>query len=163
MTGLGGAFCTMCTASWADGHDIVLIENQGFPIDRSMEDIHALFTALAEMDHDGDMMVVKSAGDYEWRTGLTSKPLTNMDLVTCLPPLHAKLRVFGMCLTLAYSYRSGVKKMGRGIGRNTTPADKEAIAAAKQIIQALARKLFGTKLDQPDAYGHGGNSDTGNQ
>ena len=66
-----------------------------------------------------------------------------------------------MCLTLAYSHRSGVKKMGRGIGRNTTPADKEAIAAAKLIIQALARKLFGTKLDQPDAYGHGGNSDTG--
>ena len=103
LSGLGGAFCTMCTASRADGHDVALIE-AGFCIDRNMEDIHALFYLLAEMDDLGGESVIKSDGDYEWRTDLTSRPLTKLDMTTVLPPLHAKLRILGMLLQLCYRY-----------------------------------------------------------
>ena len=150
----------MCTATRADGHDLELIASRGFPIDRTMEDIHTLYYFLAE-DVNGELVVKKSVGDEEYRTGLTSRPLTSLNLIFVLPPLHAKLRFQSMLIIVAYRYRSGVKKMGRGRGNMTTAAEKEAIQAAKLQIQAEARQLLHIKLDMPDPSGHGGSSDTG--
>ena len=131
------------------------------PFCRTMEDIHALFNLLVLTDEDGTETVIKSNGDYEWRTGLTSKPLTHMDMTTCLPPLHAKLRIFSMMLQVAYRYRAGVCKMGKGAGNRLDPAMQAAVGEAKGGLQGDAKKLLASKVDQPDAYGNGGCSDTG--
>ena len=138
LSGLGGAFCTMCTASHADGHDLLLIETRGFPIDRTMDDIHALFVMLAELDAQGNEAVIKSDGDYEWRTGLTTRPLTKLDMTIVLPPLHAKLRIFGMFCQVAYRYRSGVKKMGRGQANKLNPEEKAALKTGKEDVRPNA-------------------------
>ena len=46
ITGLGGAFCTMCMASIKDAHDLGLLENDGFKIVRDMETITKTYNTL---------------------------------------------------------------------------------------------------------------------
>lgn len=49
----------------------------------------------------------------------------------------------------------------RGPHNRTTPSENDRIREAKKLVQEEARIKLHPKLDQPDAYGNGGNSDTG--
>ena len=68
----------MCMFSKSNCHkcDYVLA---GFPIDRSIEDMHSIFSMLS---NDGEMSVTKRQGDYSTRAGVTSEPITHRELTT---------------------------------------------------------------------------------
>ena len=60
-TGLTGAYCTSCTVSSAQAHDVEGIRN-GFKINRTLREIEDLFNELCVLDVDGNEHISKCDG-----------------------------------------------------------------------------------------------------
>ena len=103
MSGLGGAYCTMCGASAADGCDLAMI-SRGFKIDRDMNDVWDMWDYMSYTDKDGQVVIHKETGDYPLRAGLTQKPLTREPVTMVLPPEHAWLYTLSFLEDLIYRY-----------------------------------------------------------
>ena len=154
LSGLGGAYCTMCTASEEDCHSEEVVES-GFLINRVMADVIDLSDDL--VDDQGS--VISVPGDYETRQGLTRKPLTVVDL-NVIPVLHAKIRLLEWFLQLLYRIVGKVQKWGVGI--KIGEAGKKRLEQAKTRVQKILEEKIGIRVDQPDPYGRGGSTNTGN-
>ena len=98
LTGLGGAYCMLCTVDRdsACGRKDFSIETC-FEINRDIEDTKEDFRKLS--DEDG--VVKRSKGDYETRKGLTQEPVVDENL-NMVSPLHSLMRTFSFTLTLIY-------------------------------------------------------------
>jgi hypothetical protein len=157
--GLGGAYCTGCTASEEDGKNLERIK-QLFHFDRSIENIQQIFDDLVETDADGNSYIPRVAGDYSTRTGVTQNPLTkNNDIIKVIPITHAYIRVLSYFEDLAYRINAKVYKMGKGV--RTTEDEKLQLKIAKANFRKQAREGdLHMKLDEPDPTGSGGNTDT---
>ena len=79
LQGTLGAFCQLCKCSKDNCHKIEYAQN-GFPIDRHIEDMHTIFNHLSTGDGD----VVKKVGDYGTRAGVTREPITHRELNSSL-------------------------------------------------------------------------------
>ena len=131
---------------------------QGFKIDRNIEELHSLYMVLTEGTESGEIETVQ--GDYGTRTGLTKEPLTTQDITKNIPITHAYLRSLAYFETLIFHINADVKIMGRG--KRLTLEQQNRLKAAKEKFRRDATKgPLHLRLDQPDPHGHGGNSDTG--
>ena len=99
LTGLGGAFCCLCTKSSEQCNDIECI-NTGFPIDRSLQQ------TLEICDQDLHLPENRKTGDYDVRMGVTQQPITTED-ISNLHPLHNLLRCFCWIYKICYHATAG--------------------------------------------------------
>ncbi len=156
-TGLGGAYCTFCKVSEAEGKSLERIR-AGFGCERNIEELHDLFLSLTD---NGNMEEVPTnTGDYSTRTGLTQKPQTHQDITKNIPVTHAYIRALSHFEKLVYHINANVRVMGRGqrIGKEAKEQLKEAKA---KFQEEAARGPLHMRLDQPDSHGAGGSTDTG--
>ena len=100
LSGAGGASCQLCTASFAQIHDISFV-NTGYPINRTIHDVRALFE---EVDED-EFLSLPSIQ----RFNLTHKLISDKDIVSA-SPLHAYLRTFSWFLLLVSHLQCGARK-----------------------------------------------------
>lgn len=87
MGGYGGAYCTLCTSSKENCHDIKLIK-AGFKIDRTLEN------TLEVVEKGFHLEENREKDDYSVRFGITQEPITTENM-NFLHPLHKMLRMFG--------------------------------------------------------------------
>ncbi|CAL4063970.1 unnamed protein product, partial [Meganyctiphanes norvegica] len=98
LTGLGGAYCCLCTvdvdtASGMGINDVMPINN-GFPINRCYEDTVKIWNDLSyETTADSSKKILKKRKDYESRFGVTNEPIIPEDVIS-VSPLHSILRGF---------------------------------------------------------------------
>ena len=108
ILGINGGFCTICTASAEEAHDLARI-SLGFDADRTIDKLWSVFEDHYEFDEDGVESIRKAPGDYGTRFGQTSRPLTTRDDATrILPPLHSKLCMLCFLKQLIYRYRQAL-------------------------------------------------------
>lgn len=86
-TGLGGSYCTCCTASSSEAKDPIRIK-EGFFINRDIVDIQQLYSDL--VGEDGS--IPTRAGDYSIRQGLTQEPITKQNIMANFPVMHGYIR-----------------------------------------------------------------------
>ena len=84
LSGAGGASCQLCTASFAQIHDISFV-NTGYPINRTIHDARAL---IEEVDEDKFLSLPSIQ-----RFNSTHKLISDKDIVS-VSHLHAYLRNF---------------------------------------------------------------------
>ena len=87
MGGYGGAYCTLCTNSKEDCHDVKQIK-AGFIIDRTLEN------TLDVVERNLHLEENRKKDDYGIRMGITQEPITTENM-NFLHPLHKLLRLFG--------------------------------------------------------------------
>ena len=155
-TGLGGAYCIMCTVSKEDAHNPRVIR-QGFQIDRDMESIRETFELLKTFDDSiGEYVVPREANDYDTRAGLTQEPLFTEDIID-FSILHAPLRFLSFTVHFIYKLNGKVFKWGERM----TEVEKANLKTAEKIFKEKVRRELSLIIDMPNPTG-GGNSDTGN-
>ena len=121
LSGLGGAFCTMCSKSQSECQNPDVIQD-GFLIDRDIESIRDLAIALTD-PISGE--VVRKKGDYRSRQGVCSLPVTDTDVTKNIPVCHSKIRVFEWIVQLEVRYRSHKKWASSTNGVKYTKEEKE--------------------------------------
>ena len=156
MSGLGGAYCTLCTTSPEDAQSIPNIRD-GFPMNRTIESTIKDFELLAEPDEFGDLIVPRKPKDYSIRKGLTQKPkLSCFDVCKEMGTLHAWIGFLVFFLKLAYRINGNFRKK---MGTTQTKAIEKRLEVAKKILQEKARRTLSLKLDEMK---EGGNTNDGN-
>ena len=83
LSGAGGASCQLCTATFAEIHDIGFVK-YGFPINRKIQHARTLFEEVNE-----DFFSLPT----NKRFNLTHKPISEIDIISA-SPLHAYLGTF---------------------------------------------------------------------
>ena len=156
VTGLGGAFCCLCTYSKEQCNNSVCI-TAGFKIDRSLEQ------TLALCEKGVHRLENRKVGDYDDRKGITQDPITIED-INNLHPLHNLLRCFGWIFKICYhataahySWSEAKLNVSNRIARAL-----EFLKQAKEQIQAKVKEETSITMEKPDPTGHGGTSTTGN-
>ena len=141
-SGLGGAYCVLCTVSMADAH---LSENvaAGFPIDRSMKDVHEIFAELFDPDL-GE--VPRHNHDYHQRKGVTQEPLTNQEIILSSRTLHLKLcdKTWGQEFLVRNGAR--VKKWRGGALKDR---QREALEKERKKLIKMVAEATGIVMDSP--------------
>ena len=103
LTGLGGAYCLLCTVDKdtacgrSSGSIPIDIESSCFAINRSYEETRNDYDRLS----DDNGMVKKRRKDYSDRKGLTQEPLVDEDL-SIVSPLHSLMRSYDFFQNLFY-------------------------------------------------------------
>ena len=156
VTGLGGAFCCLCTYSKEQCNNSDCIST-GFKINRSLEQTLAICeTGIHRPEN-------RKTGDYDDRKGVTQDPITIED-INNLHPLHNLLRSFGWIFKICYhataahySWSEAKLNVSHRVSRAL-----EFLKQAKLQIQAKVKEETSITLEKPDPTGHGGTSTTGN-
>ena len=151
LQGTGGAYCQMCRYSKADCHSKEHAIT-GFPVDRTIEDMHAIFSMLSD---DGQVPVSKKEGDYGTRAGVTAEPITHRNLNTGLSVTHAWICSCSWFLNILYHVVANDKTWGFG---HKTSARYKHLMKAKSRVQDTFATVLGIKIDTADGTGHSGNS-----
>lgn len=156
LSGLGGAFCCLCTFSEAQCNDIDLIRN-GFSINRSLEQ------TLEICQNEFHLEKNRRKGDYGVRMGVTDVPITKENLNT-LHPLHNLLRAFDWIYKICYHATAGHLSWSEGklSSENRSSRALQFLKQAKESIQRNIKETAHIIIDRPDTSGHGGTSTTGN-
>ena len=142
LSGAGGASCQMCTATFAQIHDIGFVQ-EGFSINRKIQDARILFEEVNE----DDFLSLPS----NERFNLTHKPISEKDIISA-SPLHAYLRTFSWFLLL-------VSHLQAGSIIKWSPSSAKVLSAKKFITSLIEEKLS-IVIDMPSTQG--GTSTTGN-
>ena len=150
--GLGGAYCDLCDTSRQLARDPNRVE-QGFEINRTIEDLHRLFEDLVQ----DDGSVYKRPRDYDQRAGLVSKPIPTNETKS-VQVLHALLRSFDHFMKVAVHLRAAVFDWSE----SPTSINQQFLKNAKSDIQSYIEVVIGEKWDVPDGTGKGGTTTTGN-
>ena len=141
-SGLGGAYCVLCTVSMADAH---LKENAaaGFPMDQSMDDVHAIYAELFDPDI-GE--VPRNNNDYHERKGLTQEPLTKQNVIHSSRTLHLKLcdKSWGQEFIIRNGAR--VKKWRGGALKDR---QREALEKGRKRLIEMVAEATGIVMDSP--------------
>ena len=156
LSGLGGAFCCLCTNSKDQCMDKELIKS-GFAIDRALED------TLEICENELHLEQNRKKGDYDTRKGVTQEPITTED-INNMHPLHNLLRCFGWIFKICYHATAGHLKWSEA-KLDVSNRVAQALAFLKQgkeQIQASVKEETSITLEKADPTGHGGTSTTGN-
>ena len=141
LTGAGGAKCQLCTATFAELHDIDLVRS-GFPINRTISAARDIFASVDESEY----LSLPS----QQRFGLTHEPLSEIETIPA-SLLHSYTCVFRWFMTLVYHLHSGSNKW--------SPTSAKVRNSLKFVRDFLQEKT-GLKIDQPSS--DGGTTSTGN-
>lgn len=163
LSGLGGAYCVMCTASRISGNDIDMIKC-GFPIDRSIQQIKEICEKLQIYDDSEEtFQIKKTKNDYHTRMVVTQYPISIEDIFF-ISPLHASLRNFDWLLKVVYHASAGHLSWSesRTSISNRTSRAMDFVNDYQEKIQKYVLSKTGILIDAPDSTGHGGSSNTGN-
>ena len=142
LSGSGGAHCQLCTATFAQAHDIDFARD-GFPINRFIHDAKIFFEEVGE-----EQFRTLSS---DQRFNLTNPPTSDKDILSA-SPLHAYLRSFSWFLTL-------ISHLQTGHTHRWAPSSKK-VTDARKLITSLIDEKLNISIDQPSAQG--GTSTTGN-
>ena len=156
ISGLGGAFCCLCTNSKEQCMDNELIKS-GFIIDRSLEDTLQICEKELQLEKN------RKTGDYATRKGVTQVPITTENINT-IHPLHNLLRCFGWLFKICYHATAGHLSWSEA-KLDVSNRVAQALAflkQAKENIQARVKEETAITLEKADPTGHGGSSTTGN-
>ena len=153
LQGTGGAFCQMCKFSKTYCHSVENALN-GFPIDRTIKDMHSIFSMLI---YDGTVPVIKRPDDYARRAGVTAEPITHRELNAGISVTHAWLCCCSWFLNLLYHLKANDKTWGFGT-KGCNRYNK--LMKAKGKVQDTFATVLGRRIDAAD--GSTGNSLTGN-
>ena len=93
LSGVVGAHCQLCTATFKQLHDLELIR-EGFPINRSI-------SAAKEIFHSVNKEEFLSLASND-RFGLTHEPVSDIDIISA-SPLHAYICIFRWFMTLVWN------------------------------------------------------------
>ena len=151
LQGTGGAYCLMCKFSKDSCHNVEYVAN-GFPVDRSIEDMHIIYSMVS---NDGESAVIKKQGDYGTRAGVTAEPITHRELNTALSNTHAWICFGTWFLNILYHVIANDKTWGFG---NKADRRHKSLMKAKAKAQDTFAQVLGIKIDAADATGHSGNS-----
>lgn len=156
ISGLGGAFCCLCTNSKEQCKDKDLIKS-GFKIDRTLEDTLQICEKELHLDRN------RKVGDYAVRKGVTQDPITTED-INNLHPLHNLLRCFGWIFKICYHATAGHLSWSEAKldVSNRVARALLFLKQAKDEIQARVKEETSITLEKADPTGHGGTSTTGN-
>ena len=128
---LGGCYCTMCTSSLEDCHRLATI-NQGFLIDRSVEQLATLAKSLTNPET-GE--ITKRKADYETRQGVCGAPITSSDLTKVIPVCHSKICSFNFIIELLTRYNSHQKWSTPSNQVKFTEEEKKEQTAAREMVK----------------------------
>ena len=154
-TGLGGAFCLLCTASSnaACGRVKNLEVEDICTINRTMEETQECYERLK--DDDGKVL-----GSSIERQGLTTAPLLEDDTVFSVSPLHCIMRTFDFVKLLLYHLKSETfhwSSSSLQLGKRPFQRFEKAQDKVRKTVKAKT----GLPLDQADPTGQGGNANKG--
>ena len=156
ISGLGGAFCCLCTKSKEQCHDVDIISS-GFKVDRSLDDTLDICENNLHLEEN------RKKEDYDVRRGVTQEPITTED-INNMHPLHNLLRCFGWIFKICYHATAG--HLSRSEAKlnlsNREARAVEFLKQAKEAIQERIKAETSITLEKADPTGHGGTSTTGN-
>ena len=153
VTGLGGAYCDICTFSEKDCHDTNKV-NELHIGGRTISDTAEIVNQLTV---NGDGELVKSKGDYDKRKGVVRSPTIEKDIESC-QPLHLLLRTTDFAKKLVIHEKAGIIHWSESVEY----ADSGFVKDALSDIQLHMKRETGLKIDYADTGGHGGTTTTGN-
>ena len=156
ISGLGGAFCCLCTYSKEQCRDQNNITT-GFKIDRTLAD------TLEICEQDLHLEGNRKKGDYDVRKGVTQEPITTED-INNIHPLHNLLRCFGWLFKICCHATAGHLSWSEAKldVSNRVAQALQFLKQAKEEIQARVKEETSITLEKADPTGHGGTSTTGN-
>ena len=152
ISGLGGADCILCKSKVNDWTNLQKIED-GFKIDRSYEDTQTIFNDV--LDNNGNIRIQPK--DFETRSGVTQKPLTDSDQHS-ITITHSYINGTTWFLKMLYrcniDYKVWVEKAGLC----------DHLYKSKDTVRDVIKKKTGLCLDYVNsAGGKGGTSTDGKQ
>ena len=168
LTGLGGAYCLLCTAKRTTGWGMVeksllegtalkdVIESECFHINRDYETTKADYSRL--FDHE-TQKIKKRKGDEADRKGVTQEPLIDGNL-NDISPVHALMNTFKWLQKLAYFLNAESyiwTESAIELGSHTKQIYDKCVDDCKILI----RQKTGIRMDTADPSGKGGNTDKG--
>ena len=152
LTGLGGAYCLLCTVEKDVANGKGCTDPLEFMnINRSHVETKADYDRLLKVNGG----VKKRKGDYLDRKGITQRPVAGEDL-NDISPLHCVLRGFDFPVSLQYHLRSETFQWTESelnLGRATT-----FYKDAKTDIRANVKDATGISMDAADPTGNGINN-----
>ena len=159
LTGLGGAFCLLCTvpADTASGRSCTTL-----PV--NVEDFFSINRSLSETMDDYERLLlpdgtVDTTASYADRKGLTQMPLVSDDSVISVSPLHALLRCFDFVKKLLYYLNAGIFQWTRS--QIILGLSYRHLLNAEENIKHEIEQQTGLPLDAADPTGQGGNANKG--
>eukprot|EP00112_Aurelia_sp_Birch-Aquarium-sp1_P022767 Seg653.3 transcript_id=Seg653.3/GoldUCD/mRNA.D3Y31 product="hypothetical protein" protein_id=Seg653.3/GoldUCD/D3Y31 len=162
LSGLGGAFCTLCTVTReeASGMSESGVERlkEGIEINRSIDDTMKIWNHLTT-EIEGETIIKKRKGDYGIRKGLTQEPIVKEN-IAIISPLHALLRTFDFCCKITQFLKAGIFKWTESrieLGRSYA-----FLVNAKADIYSRVKSATGIVVGAADSSGHGGTTTNGN-
>ena len=142
---LGGAYCSMCVKSQVECHDLLVVQ-EGFLIDRSIESLTDLALSLTDKDT-GE--VIKSRGDYATRQGICDKPITTSDLTKNIPVCHSKIRTTEWLVELLVRYKSHQKWSTATNRVKYSKEEKEDYGRTRLEVQELLYQNLAINIGDP--------------
>ena len=168
LTGLGGAYCLLCTAKKATGWGMIekeqlegtvlqeVIESECFHINRDYETTKADYNRLFDQEK---QKIKKRRGDEADRKRVTQEPLIN-DNLNDVSPVHALMNTFKWLQQLAYFFNAESYLWTESVielGSHTKQIYDKCVANCKAYIL----EKTGIRMDTADSTGKGGNTDKG--
>ena len=150
LSGLGGAFCILCTCTRDDAIDL----DMQFEINRIGDKIQEIWQKLFS----GEM--VKKPHDQAIRMGVTREPNISFDDIAMLSPLHSTFRFFDFLLKIIYHLNAGIFMWSDD--KKVLGSCYESLKNSKDNIRKEIKEKTNAAVDMPDATGKGGTSTTGN-
>lgn len=161
--GLEACHCTMCTFSPKECRDPVRIM-QGFPINRTMEGIWENWERLGDEDSGKIPKRLRKTGDYNVgenpRAGLTSKPVTEFDLIRDIAVMHIKIHCMEYLAELLYRIMAGIKlwinPLTAGGPRSYGEENNKVLAEKKAVVKDFIQSEMHITLFEGNKQATGG-------
>ena len=151
LSGLGGAFCMLCTCS---REDAVCLMNS-FSINKTGAQITEIWRRLSSGD------LIKRPHDQYVRLGVTREPIIDLESIASVSPLHAQLRFFDFVLKIVCHLNANIFNWSQE--KNILGDDNyKTLQNSKSIVRALIKENTGISVDMPNSTGKGGTSTNGN-
>ena len=150
LSGLGGAFCMLCTCSRDEASSLV----DTFTINRTTEQVVQIWYKMCSGE------IVKKPHDQAVRQGVTQEPIVELESVASMSPLHSQLRFFDFLLKIIYCLNAGLFNWSNE--QTVLGASYRFLKESKDVVRSAIRDQTGVAIDIPDATGKGGTSTSGN-
>ena len=151
LSGLGGAYCTMCTKSHQECEDIELIRS-GIKMDRSIEDTIELANRLWNPRLNGGKGGIRGeVGDYPIRKGITQLPLTTANVCRSMAVMHLKIKVIEWFATFMERLNTVRKWQAPHDQHEFTDDEKKKMKTEKKRLRTAILREMNIDIGKPDA------------
>ncbi len=151
---LKGAYCTMCSWSFEQCHDINNVEEGNFKITRNPEDLH--FLALILEDEAGK--VQRSQNDYHVRQGVTGEPIvTDTNVCQVIPIMHLKIHAFNWLMELLVRQNSHQCWHSHARPLRKTNDQKDLERMSRESIKKELKENYGINMSEAGDITKGNN------